>query len=127
MAGLARRSFPHQLTTGVADTMTADWVTPRLEFHVSADSEVLLPPNNSADFESLCLAVWRELWQDHDAQMNGRNGQPQAGVDIYGRDGDEWVGVQCNQKNALLWTELTVHELDFEVQHAHRFKPALTK
>ncbi len=61
---------------------------------MTADSEMLLPPNNSADFESLCLEVWREIWQDRDARMNGRNGQPQAGIDIYGRDDGEWVGVK---------------------------------
>src|SRR4051794_18213633 len=94
---------------------------------MSADSEMLLPPNNPAEFESLCLEVWREIWHDPDAQKNGRNGQPQAGVDIQGRDRGRWSGVQCKQKDNLLWIEVTVAELEVEVEKAKIFRPALAK
>lgn len=43
---------------------------------MSADSEVLFPPNQPADFESLCLDLWTEIWgPDSGAQKNGRSGQ----------------------------------------------------
>ncbi len=42
------------------------------------------PPANWQDFEDLCLKLWRPRLID--AKKNGRSGQPQAGVDIFGRD-----------------------------------------
>jgi tetratricopeptide (TPR) repeat protein len=93
---------------------------------MSADSEILPPPNNPEEFESLCLELWRELWQDPNAQKNGRNGQPQAGVDIFGRDQGKWVGVQCKQKDALVWSEVTITELEAEAKKASKFNPSLT-
>ena len=74
---------------------------------MSADSEPLPPPNDPGEFESLCLDLFKELWQDQDAQKNGRRGQAQAGVDVFGQKAGEWVGVQCKQKNNLVWREIT--------------------
>jgi hypothetical protein len=53
-------------------------------------------PANWQDFETLCLAIWREIWGDPNAQKNGRTGQPQAGVDVFGRIPDTvgYHGVQ---------------------------------
>ncbi len=93
---------------------------------MSADSEMLPPPNNPEAFESLCLTLWRDIWQDPNAQKNGRNGQPQAGVDVFGQSQSKWVGVQCKQKDGLLWSELTVKELEAEVQKATEFVPPLS-
>ena len=94
---------------------------------MTADAERLLPPNEPAAFESLCLDVWREIWGDPNAQKNGRSGQPQAGVDVFGKIGDDWEGVQCKQKDGLLRTKLTVAELDAEVAAARTFKPKLSR
>lgn len=54
------------------------------------------PPANWQDFETLCCDLWRRIWNDPNTQKNGRQGQPQHGVDIYGRPGEghEWAGVQ---------------------------------
>ena len=46
---------------------------------MSADSEAYPPPNEPAAFESLCLDLWKEIWEDPGAQKNGRSGQSQAG------------------------------------------------
>jgi tetratricopeptide (TPR) repeat protein len=94
---------------------------------VSADSERLPPPNEPAAFESLCLDLFREVWGDPGAQKNGRSGQPQAGVDIYGKDGGVPVGVQCKQKDGLLRSRLTVAELEREVGEARGFEPPLRR
>ncbi len=53
-------------------------------------------PANWQDFELLCRDLWAELWQDPSAQLNGRPGQKQDGVDIFGQPngGGEWAGVQ---------------------------------
>jgi hypothetical protein len=88
-------------------------------------SEVLPPLENPHDFESLCLDLWREIWGDSGAQRNGRSGQPQAGVDVFGVHNGDWMGVQCKQKNSSLRTSITVHELEKEVAAARGFKPPL--
>ena len=54
------------------------------------------------------------------AQMHGRVGQPQAGVDIYGHDRVEgvFVGVQCKGKDQGYDNPLTAAELRDEVKKA---------
>lgn len=91
-----------------------------------ADAEQWPPPNDPVAFESLCLDLYREIWgKESGAQKNGRSGQPQAGVDVYGQDDGRWVGVQCKQKDGLLWREVTVAELEAEVRKALSFQPPL--
>lgn len=54
-----------------------------------ADAEQWPPTNDSVAFESLCLDLFREIWgRESDAKKNGRPGQPQAGVDVFGRSGE---------------------------------------
>ena len=43
----------------------------------------LPPPANWQDFEDLCHRLWSSIWGTN-PQKNGRQGQPQCGVDIYG-------------------------------------------
>lgn len=93
---------------------------------MSADSERYPPPNEPAAFESLCLDLWKEIWGDPGAQKNGRSGQPQAGVDVFGRHAGRWVGVQCKQKDGLLRSKVSVSELNAEVREALSFKPAVS-
>src|SRR5208283_3171854 len=93
---------------------------------MSADSETFPPPNNPDEFESLCLDLWKDIWDDPGATKNGRSGQPQAGVDVYGRQDERWMGVQCKQKDGQLLSKVTVEELDREVSEALTFKPKLT-
>src|ERR1700676_2598167 len=74
---------------------------------MSADIERWDPPNDPTAFESLCLELWRDIWNDPNAQKNGRSGQPQAGVDVFGQHDGKWAGVQCKQKDGLLWSKVT--------------------
>jgi tetratricopeptide (TPR) repeat protein/Mrp family chromosome partitioning ATPase len=92
---------------------------------MSADSEQLLPPNEPTAFESLCLDLWKDIWGDPGAQKNGRSGQPQAGVDLFGQMDGKWIGVQCKQKDGLLWSKVNIKELEREVAEALSFKPKL--
>ncbi len=83
-------------------------------------------PTDPIAFESLCADLWGSIW-GHAAQKNGRNGQPQAGVDVYGKHGNEWIGIQCKQKDELLRSKLTPKELAEEVEAARRFAPPLRR
>jgi tetratricopeptide (TPR) repeat protein len=58
--------------------------------------------------------------------MHGRQGQPQAGVDIYGHDRrGKFVGVQCKGKDQTYNEPLTTTELREEVEKAKTFRPKL--
>jgi hypothetical protein len=92
---------------------------------MSADIERWDPPIDPTAFESLCLDLWRDIWHDPNAQKNGRSGQPQAGVDVFGHHEGKWAGVQCKQKDGLLWSKVTVKELEAEVKAAKQFQPLL--
>jgi tetratricopeptide (TPR) repeat protein len=65
---------------------------------------------------------------DPAVQNNGRVGQPQNGVDIYGRrDGGQGrrVGVQCKGKDADYGGEVTQAELRAEVKKTEEFVPPI--
>jgi tetratricopeptide (TPR) repeat protein len=94
---------------------------------MSSDIERWEPPNDATAFESLCLDLWKDIWQDSNAQKNGRRGQRQDGVDIFGHENDSVVGVQCKQKDGRLWAKVTPDELAAEARAARRFKPKLAK
>lgn len=67
----------------------------------------LPPPDNDAEFEDLCLDLWREIWNDSNAQKYGRRGQKQKGIDISGKPngGAERHTVQCKVRKDKLSTE----------------------
>src|SRR5215468_2647641 len=88
----------------------------------------IAPPKSWEQFEELCLVLFRAIWQDPTAQKNGRLGQPQHGVDIFGmpeRLCGSFHGVQCKGKDAGYGSVLTVTELKREVKKADLFVPAL--
>src|ERR1700750_289015 len=93
---------------------------------MSSESEVLPPPNTPEAFESLCLDLWRELLNNPHADKNGRRGYPQAGVDVFGQEDGKWTGIQCKQKESLLWRKLTVAEVKEEAAKARNFRPKLS-
>ena len=76
---------------------------------VSSDIESWPPPDDANAFESLCLDLRKEIWKDTGAQKNGRTGQPQAGVDVFGTCEEKQIGIQCKQKDGLLRSTLTVN------------------
>jgi tetratricopeptide (TPR) repeat protein len=85
------------------------------------------PPNDPEAFECLCFDLWKVIWQDCGAQKNGRSGQPQAGVDVFGRHRSKWIGIQCKQRDGMLRTKLTIRELNVATKAAIKFKPRLAK
>ena len=87
------------------------------------------PPASWEEFEDMCRDLWRLLWNDHNAQKNGRQGQAQAGVDVYGQPdgGSKWAGVQCKGKDNYTEKTLTDKELRDEVDKAKKFTPPITK
>jgi hypothetical protein len=79
----------------------------------------LSPPQNWEEFESICADLYTRIWNDDGTQKHGRQGQPQGGVDVYGRpDGKHYVGVQCKQKSIWPPSHLTIADIDEEVEKA---------
>ena len=86
------------------------------------------PPKSWELFEELCLVLFRAIWQDPTAQKNGRRGQRQHGVDIFGEPGkvdNMFHGIQCKGKDTGYGSALTTDEIDREVAKAERFAPAI--
>lgn len=81
------------------------------------------PRTKDADeFENLVLELLSRKWKVA-LQRNGRNGQAQNGVDIYGeREGvaGAYVGVQCKNVEAL-----SLADVEVEVAKAEAFTPSL--
>lgn len=86
------------------------------------------PPENWPDFETLCCDLWREIWKDPNAHKNGRQGQAQHGVDIWGRpqQEDKWAAVQCKGKDLYNGDPITEDEVKAEVEKAKTFEPKLS-
>ncbi|TZG32407.1 hypothetical protein [Agrobacterium sp. B1(2019)] len=88
----------------------------------------LSPPENWQTFEDLCLHLWKATWRDKDGQKNGRQGQPQHGVDVYGTDrAGLQCGIQCKGKAAYPGKLLTPKIVQTEVTKALRFTPPLDR
>ena len=87
------------------------------------------PPAHWQDFEILCCDLWRLIWNAPNTQRNGRQGQPQHGVDVYGRldKGESWAGVQCKGKDNYTKRKLTKKELRDEVKKAKSFEPEISE
>lgn len=89
----------------------------------------LPPPKDWPKFERLCRDLWAALWKDPNAEANGRSGQPQAGVDVFGRRNGSGVysGVQCKKRSDGPDNgQITEAQLRAEVAKAKTFKPALS-
>src|SRR5687767_4448849 len=91
--------------------------------------KTLRRPANWQDFEELCKRLWSEIWQYPETKKHGRTGQPQFGVDIYGKQQGKngLVGIQCKGKDEYTDSQLTKKEIDLEVEKASLFKPPLEK
>lgn len=85
------------------------------------------PPRSWDEFEDLCLDLWSRIWVDNNAQKNGRKGQSQFGVDVFGDDNSRSipVGVQCKGKDTYSHAQVTQKELDAEILKAEKFKPPI--
>ena len=84
-------------------------------------------PATWQDFEALCHQLWKQVWADPNAQPNGRSGQAQAGVDVWGKPvyTAHLAGVQCKDKNSKLGSKLTKTQLLRECENAKKFAPSL--
>jgi hypothetical protein len=86
-------------------------------------------PSNWQDFESLCKKLWGEIWSCQEIAKNGRPGQTQHGVDVYGMPEGEsqYYGIQCKGKDEYTQKQFTNSEIDIEIDNAKHFKPLLKK
>lgn len=86
----------------------------------------IFPLKDEKEFENLCLALWKRILGDPNAQLNGRRGQGQQGVDLFGRrsGSSDWVGVQCKVRNKGTLTEIDVND---DVKAAMSFNPRLSE
>jgi hypothetical protein len=88
-------------------------------------SNSLPKPKNWQDFETQIRELFACVLNDPNTQKNGRSGQEQNGVDVYGyRTEHCLVGVQCKQK---LEKQVTDEELLAEVNKAKNFKPKISE
>lgn len=90
-----------------------------------ASTQISKPADDQA-FERANIVLWRCLLNDPTVQRNGRLGQRQNGVDLFGiRDGKptHHVGVQCKLKSH--GQQLTEAEVRDEVKKALTFTPVL--
>ena len=74
-------------------------------------TSVLFVPTSWDEFEDIARDVYSRIWRDPHAQRHGRTGQPQHGVDIYGRPhglAGRYVGVQCKRYEDGSLTRTTI-------------------
>lgn len=91
--------------------------------------QTLRPPANWQDFETLCKRLWGEIWSCPEIQKNGRLGQEQSGVDIFGIPfgEDGYYGIQCKGKSEYFNNQFTQNEILDEIEKAKGFEPKLKK
>lgn len=79
-------------------------------------------PKSWEEFEDICLSAAKLRWDSSDFFGNGRLGQKQDGVDVWGYDIAGWhIGVQC--KNTLAGISLAI--VQKEICNAESFEPKL--
>jgi hypothetical protein len=85
-------------------------------------NSVLPIPKAWDEFEEITLDALKIKWDNPDLQKNGRSGQAQAGVDIFGKDYFfKEVGVQCKKYE----NTLTIKTIKQEITKAEKFIPSL--
>ena len=84
----------------------------------------LPPPANSTDFERLCRALFARHWGISGAQLHGRSGQRQHGVDFFGTNANGQTNGGQSKLHALP-AELSESEVRDEVEKAKGFQPPL--
>jgi hypothetical protein len=81
-------------------------------------------PDGWIDFEKQVRSMAKIRWETEDFSRNGRPGQEQNGVDVFGQDkSGAWIGLQCKNTVAGV-SEATICS---EVVKAEEFSPALSK
>lgn len=84
-------------------------------------------PTSWDSFEKMCHLLWMDLLDDPKVQFEGRKGQKQNGVDVYGTHAKskQFYGVQCKGKDNSYKKPLTEKELKAEIKKAKKFSPKL--
>lgn len=85
-------------------------------------------PENWQDFESLCKKLWGEIFSiPNKIKKNGRLGQEQAGVDVYGipKGENKYWGIQAKGKDDYSNARLSEKEILNEIEKAKKFQPEL--
>lgn len=93
------------------------------------DSFQFPPPVDWQAFERLCRDLYCAVWNASHTQLNGRNGQRQYGVDIFGINAatGRYEGVQCKGRDGRYGEALTERELRSAVAEAMSFQPPLQR
>lgn len=92
-------------------------------------SKSLRRPTNWQDFETLCKKLWGEIWNCPEIKKNGRSGQNQNGVDVYGipEAETEYYGIQSKGKDEYTDKQFSEDEINIEIEKAKTFTPKLKK
>ncbi|MEF9677102.1 MULTISPECIES: hypothetical protein [Pectobacterium] len=81
-------------------------------------------PKSWEEFEEITLSAAKLRWNSTDFYRNGRQGQKQNGVDIWGHDDDErHIGLQCKNTTG----ELDLDVVKIEIENAEKFTPKLDR
>lgn len=81
------------------------------------------PPTDWSEFEDITRSALKVKWRSSDMQRNGRNGQKQHGVDVFGHDDlSRFVGVQCRNKDD---SALKMKEVIEAIAAAEAFRPPI--
>ena len=86
-------------------------------------------PKHWEAFEDLCHTLFKSVWQDPLAEKNGRHGQAQHGVDVFGSTRQPraiFRGVQCKGKDQNYGGKVTKAELIGEIAKADLFSPNIS-
>lgn len=87
------------------------------------------PPVHWQKFEELCHALWQTEWECPNIQWNGRAGQRQNGVDIFGIPSGKsrFSGIQCKLLSQTNLRNLALDEREIrnDVEKAKNFSPPL--
>lgn len=88
----------------------------------SINSMDLPKPDDPAEFEKMVREAYALRWNSPNLQINGRRGQSQAGVDLFGEDDlGRLAGIQCK----LYSKGLTLKTVETEVEKAEQFEPQI--
>lgn len=77
-------------------------------------------PKSEDEWEDMVLDAMRLVWKDPNAQRNGRRGQRQHGIDVFGIADGRQVGAQAKNMDKLSETEAK-----HEIEEAENFQPKI--
>lgn len=91
--------------------------------------KTLRRPENWQDFETLCKNLWGEIWNCPEIKKNGRPGDQQFGVDVYGipENQRQYFGIQCKGEDEYTDKQFTATEINDCIKQAKEFDPPLKK